>query len=321
MLAAPFFQLAVCAVALRLANASLRDCIDTCVKSPAPAGHFECCTDPKSSSFQAPSCATGCLMAEYAHNLAGCNKMCEDARGPPDGQCSFTIPNGPTIRQCDTCNCGLRDCPAHPKPEPEICKDPANGGPADGDCGWVNRCRGSVEGCKKGCKWGQQMDGGGTLGLIISVVLLLGGAIYAGGGVALGARAGAGKRGLSAHPHFAQWQELRGLVLDGARFTQRRLRGGGEDSSSGPKQSLLGDAGGSGSERGSGSKSKKEKKEKKEKKSKGSSSGGSPRSESSPKRSSSSSKDPKNEAREAPPPPSDTDAAKFTTAGGGGRCE
>ena len=59
--------------------------------------------------------------------------------------------------------------------------------------------------------------------LAVAVVL---GALYLGGGVAAGARTGAGMR-LAAHPHYTRWRQLYGLVLDGAQFSQRRAAGGG----------------------------------------------------------------------------------------------
>ena len=40
------------------------ECIEQCVKTPAAQGHFECCTNPLISSFNKPSCAVGCYMAE-----------------------------------------------------------------------------------------------------------------------------------------------------------------------------------------------------------------------------------------------------------------
>ena len=135
-------------------SASVQHCVDICIVTPAPAGHFECCHDPIKSSFSAPSCATGCLMNEYAHSLHGCEALCDAAKtAAPEQGCAYTIPGGPVIGMCDNCPCGLRDCPKFPPnaAEPETCKDPASGGPDGGDCGWMNRCRGSLEGCKKGC--------------------------------------------------------------------------------------------------------------------------------------------------------------------------
>ena len=259
------------AAALSMVAATVEECVERCVKSPAPAGHFECCTNPLVSSFQAPSCATGCLMAEYAHNNGECNSMCEEAGKSAALQgCEYTIPHGgPTIKMCGGCDCGLHDCPGHPKPEPEICKDPANGGPDGGDCGWTNRCRGSIEGCKKGCVWGREVDDAGTAGLLFSVCVLLAAAAYTGGGIAIGIRSGRPRRGLRSHPHYSQFMQLRGLVVDGARFSQRRLRGGEvkEGSvNSHRQQSLLDDEREhSGSSSSSRSKSKKGKKLKRDK--------------------------------------------------------
>ena len=56
------------------------------------------------------------------------------------------------------------------------------------------------------------------------LVLLLGTtAAYVGGGVAWGSKAGAGGRGLAAHPHYRHWEAVHGLVMDGVAFA----RGGG----------------------------------------------------------------------------------------------
>ena len=217
---------------------------------------------------------------------------------------------------CGGCDCGLHDCPGHPKPEPEICKDPANGGPDGGDCGWTNRCRGSIEGCKKGCVWGREVDDAGTAGLLFSVCVLLAAAAYTGGGIAIGIRSGRPRRGLRSHPHYSQFMQLRGLVVDGARFSQRRLRGGEvkEGSvNSHRQQSLLDDEREhSGSSSSSRSKSKKGKKLKRDKASS----------------SSSSTKDQATTecgqtaaAAAAPPSSPAASRAPGTAAGGGGRCE
>ena len=72
--------------------------------------------------------------------------------------------------------------------QPEQCKDPANGGPEGGDCGWTNRCRGSVEGCKLGCRF-QQSDG--RSGWAFFAVLVASAGLYVGGGVGVAVRAGA----------------------------------------------------------------------------------------------------------------------------------
>eukprot|EP01046_Picozoa_sp_COSAG06_P045341 COSAG06_NODE_6253_length_3012_cov_3.331617_4_plen_233_part_00 len=172
---------------------------------------------------------------------------------------------------CGACDCGLHDCPGHPPPEPEQCKDPANGGPDGGDCGWTNRCRGSLEGCKLGCKI-QQSAGRTSWGFVL--VLALSSAAYVGGGVGFAVKRLGAPPALSSHPHYRQWQEVGGLVADGAQLTQAKLTGRPM-----PKQSRGGSGGGAGAgsysplsdaESGGGgspsSKDKKKKKEKKEKK-------------------------------------------------------
>ena len=123
---------------------------------------------------------------------------------------------------CGTCDCGLHDCPGHSPPEPEQCKDPANGGPAGGDCGWMNRCRGSLEGCKLGCKL-QQSDGNGGLGFVL--VLCLSAAGYVVVGVGLSVKRSGAPAALASHPHYRRWQELGGLVVDGVRVSQAKLTG------------------------------------------------------------------------------------------------
>jgi hypothetical protein len=51
-------------VATAAPSAGFTECIEQCVATPAAAGHFECCTNPLVSSFNKPSCASGCHMAE-----------------------------------------------------------------------------------------------------------------------------------------------------------------------------------------------------------------------------------------------------------------
>jgi hypothetical protein len=58
------------------------------------------------------------------------------------------------------------------------------------------------------------------LGWTLSAILLLGGAAYVAGGVALGKRAGGKAAGLPAHPHYGRWLVLRGLCTDGVRFAR-----------------------------------------------------------------------------------------------------
>ena len=65
---------------------------------------------------------------------------------------------------------------------------------------------------------------GGGWGTAVLVLLLGGGGMYVGGGVAIGRKAGRvgtpGGSALSAHPHWQQWIELSGLVKDGIKFSQ-----------------------------------------------------------------------------------------------------
>ena len=123
---------------------------------------------------------------------------------------------------CGTCDCGLHDCPGHSLPEPEQCKDPAHGGPEGGDCGWTNRCRGSLDGCKLGCKL-QQSAGRSSWGFVL--VLWLSSMGYVGGGVGLRMKRNGAPCTLASHPHYRQWQELGGLVVDGVKLTQAKLTG------------------------------------------------------------------------------------------------
>lgn len=123
---------------------------------------------------------------------------------------------------CGTCDCGLHDCPGHTPPEPEQCKDPANGGPDGGDCGWTNRCRGSLEGCKLGCKF-NQADGRSGWGFIL--VLSLSAVGYVALGVGLRVKRNGAPVAIASHPHYPQWQDLRGLVADGVQMTRAKLTG------------------------------------------------------------------------------------------------
>jgi hypothetical protein len=76
--------------------------------------------------------------------------------------------------------------------------------------------------CASVSNWGR--------GFLLFAALL--GAAYVGGGVALGAKQGAGQTGLKGHPHFRKWVELHGIVQDGVAFArggknrQQRGRGG-----------------------------------------------------------------------------------------------
>ena len=202
------------------------ECIEQCVETPVKDGHFDCCTNPLVSSFQKPSCATGCLMMDYAQNLAECDSWCEEAS--KDGCDSFQIPalKGPEgrVQTCGECACGLRDCPGHAPPEPESCKDPTKGGPAGGDCGWVNRCRGSVEGCKRGCMYKQAINGSRTSwGFVL--VLLFAMAGYTAGGVGLAVKRSGAPLALTSHPHHHRWREFVGLVMDGVELTRAKATG------------------------------------------------------------------------------------------------
>lgn len=161
---------------------------------------------------------------QYSQNLAECNSWCEKASA--DDGCTFQVPGvsgkDGSISMCGTCDCGLHDCPGHAPPEPEQCKDPANGGPEGGDCGWVNRCRGSLEGCKLGCKL-QQSAGRSGWGFLL--VLCFSAAGYVGIGIGLRVKRNGAPTALASHPHFRQWQEFGGLVVDGVRMTQAKLTG------------------------------------------------------------------------------------------------
>lgn len=57
-------------------------------------------------------------------------------------------------------------------------------------------------------------------GIHVLVLATLAGAVYLGTGVALGYQQGRGLR-TTAHPHFALWQQLHGLVLDGVEYVRR----------------------------------------------------------------------------------------------------
>lgn len=79
-------------------------------------------------------------------------------------------------------------------------------------------CRYAVTITICGAQWGWTVIG----------ILVLGGGAYVGGGILLGGRAGRGSgkaAHMSAHPHFEQWMEVRGLFNDGVRFCQGGGRG------------------------------------------------------------------------------------------------
>jgi hypothetical protein len=211
-------------------SAGVKACVAKCVETPAPVGHFECCNDPVTSSFQKPSCATGCLIDEYAADLAGCNKMCEEASDEAAG-CTYTIPDGPKVAMCGSCNCGKDDCPTK-HPEPENCKDPGSCSDTDPPscktertCGWVDRCRGSLEGCKKGCAFHHADPNPTSAGWIFTILLMVFAGLYVGGGIAYGQRSGRGQ-GFAAHPHRHRWVELHGLIRDGLGWTRWKLLDG-----------------------------------------------------------------------------------------------
>lgn len=245
--------------------AAFSACIDKCVKTPTENGHFECCTNPLVSAFNKPSCATGCHMAEvrplplaaslpsltpltraapdaraqYSQSLGECESWCEKASeaGHP---CAFQIPavtgTDGAVNMCGSCDCGLHDCPGHAPPEPAQCKDPASTDPpGPGDCGWTNRCRGSLVGCKLGCKI-QQAEARTSWGFVI--VIVLSGAAYVGGGVGFAVKKQGKPPALDSHPHHRRWLEFGGLVADGLQLTRSKAtgqavpsasRGGGTD--------------------------------------------------------------------------------------------
>ena len=110
-----WLPLLLLAMSLPRPAGSFSACVDQCIATPAKLGHFECCSNPLLSSFEKPSCATGCRIAEYVHTLAECDAAC-DAAGV--AKCSWDIPNGGgKVNMCGGCDCGLHDCPGHEPPE------------------------------------------------------------------------------------------------------------------------------------------------------------------------------------------------------------
>ena len=78
-----------------------------------------------------------------------------------------------------------------------------------------------------------------ALGSGLAAFIVVGLALYVGGGTLLGAKSGRGS-GLRAHPHYGHWQEVAALVFDGVAFAkggrQRRgYAGVGGGSGSGPQ--------------------------------------------------------------------------------------
>eukprot|EP01045_Picozoa_sp_COSAG04_P005580 COSAG04_NODE_261_length_18676_cov_8.426603_3_plen_430_part_00 len=125
---------------------------------------------------------------------------------------------------------------------------------------------------------------GAQWGLTIVVLLGVVGSGYVVGGMAFAKHTGATGRGLQLHPHYARWEELQGLCLDGVRFVRGgRREGGGYAAVPGSDAASAGGGGrrerGKGGREAEGGKAKreekrgggkggKEKKEKKEKKGK-----------------------------------------------------
>ena len=62
----------------------------------------------------------------------------------------------------------------------------------------------------------------GAWGTPFLVVVVLGLAVYLGGGVALRVRTAGAAPSLRSHPHFGEWQELRSLFEDGLAFARSR---------------------------------------------------------------------------------------------------
>ena len=61
-------------------------------------------------------------------------------------------------------------------------------------------------------------------GRSLLIAFVAGGALYAGGGTAYNQKV-KGLPGKEAFPHLAFWLDLKGLVLDGAKFAQARASG------------------------------------------------------------------------------------------------
>jgi hypothetical protein len=63
------------------------------------------------------------------------------------------------------------------------------------------------------------------MGWTLVAVLLVGGGLYVGAGVAHGSKASGKPLALDSHPHHRQWQELRALAMDGAAYARARAQG------------------------------------------------------------------------------------------------
>ena len=78
---------------------------------PAPPAHWpqtcegdchrarHCCSSPDTSGCSQPSCVIGCLVAKHATGASDCKAKCKDA----SGQCSFSLTQNITLKQCFTC--------------------------------------------------------------------------------------------------------------------------------------------------------------------------------------------------------------------------
>lgn len=71
----------------------------------------------------------------------------------------------------------------------------------------------------------------GAWGLSLIITFLIVAVLYVGGGVGYAVRVQGAAPGLSAHPHTELWQQVQGLVVDGWRFTEARLKQQGEGGS------------------------------------------------------------------------------------------
>ena len=115
-------------------------------------------------------------------------------------------------------------------------------------------------------------------GYYVLAIFVVGGGLYLGGGIAMGFQKNGRVMRVAAHPHYALWLQLYGLVWDGLQFSRRRggggrstkYGGGGSPHAGFVQESSVADSGGPSSK--SSSPKSKDRKAKKEKQ-KGASSG------------------------------------------------
>ena len=122
--------------------------------------------------------------------------------------------------------CVVSSCPCPPR---------ASTCPAGSQCiaEWVDPAISCMKGLTVTYRCGDSPWG---VSFIVAMLLLAVG--YVGGGIGIGVKTSGGKSELAAHPHYRQWQELRGMVNDGLQL----VKGGRPQAPSGYEHAAKGGA-------------------------------------------------------------------------------